>query len=377
MTFLYPKLLWLAVIIPLLLAYYIWVGRRSATLSVSTLGKRRMPRTLRYWLRPLPIMVRVAAIAMLIIALARPVETEHNKKVSVEGIDIVLAVDVSTSMLAKDFKPDRLEVAKRIASTFIADREADRFSLVAFAGEAYTLTPITADRGVVQTLMGNLRSGVVEDGTALGNGLATALNRLRDSEARSKVVVLLTDGVNNAGQISPMMAAEIARDMGVKLYTIGVGSMDKAPYPYQDIFGNYQEILVDVEIDEELLTEMADITGGQYFRATDEEALKSIYDKINSMEKSEVQVMETFRHNELFEPWLVLGLLLLALEFIISRIVLKQSIIATRTPSAPYSAIRSSGSGELPSCFDILRPILSRTIPVKYTLPNGFSPRYS
>ena len=324
MTFLYPKLLWLAVIIPLLLAYYIWVGRRSATLSVSTLGKRRMPRTLRYWLRPLPIMARVAAIAMLIIALARPVETEHNRKISVEGIDIVLAVDVSTSMLAKDFKPDRLEVAKRIASTFIADREADRFSLVAFAGEAYTLTPITADRGVVQTLMGNLRSGVVEDGTALGNGLATALNRLRDSEAKSKVVVLLTDGVNNAGQISPMMAAEIARDMGVKLYTIGVGSMDKAPYPYQDIFGNYQEILVDVEIDEELLTKMADITGGQYFRATDEEALKSIYDKINSMEKSEVQVMETFRHNELFEPWLVLGLLLLALEFIISRIVLNR-----------------------------------------------------
>lgn len=324
MTFLYPKLLWLAVIIPLLLAYYIWVGRRSATLSVSTLGKRRMPRTLRYWLRPLPIMVRVAAIAMLIIALARPVETEHNKKVSVEGIDIVMAVDISGSMLAKDFKPDRLEAAKRIASTFIADRESDRFSLVAFAGEAYTLTPITADRGVVQTLMGNLRSGVVEDGTALGNGLATALNRLRDSEARSKVVVLLTDGVNNAGQISPMMAAEIARDMGVKLYTIGVGSMDKAPYPYYDIFGNYQEILVDVEIDEELLTEMADITGGQYFRATDEEALKSIYDKINSMEKSEVQVMETFRHNELFESWLVLGLLLLALEFIISRIVLNR-----------------------------------------------------
>ncbi len=324
MTFLYPKLLWLAVIIPLLLAYYIWVGRRSATLSVSTLGKRRMPRTLRYWLRPLPIMVRVAAIAMLIIALARPVETEHNKKVSIEGIDIVMAVDISSSMLAKDFKPDRLEAAKRIASTFIADRESDRFSLVAFAGEAYTLTPITADRGVVQTLMGNLRSGVVEDGTALGNGLATALNRLRDSEARSKVVVLLTDGVNNAGQISPMKAAEIARDMGVKLYTIGVGSMDKAPYPYPDIYGNYQEILVDVEIDEELLTEMADITGGQYFRATDEEALKSIYDKINSMEKSEVQVMETFRHNELFESWLVLGLLLLALEFIISRIVLNR-----------------------------------------------------
>jgi Ca-activated chloride channel family protein len=195
---------------------------------------------------------------------------------------------------------------------------------VAFAGEAYTLTPITVDRSEVQTQMGNLRCGVVEDGTALGNGLATALNRLRDSEAKSKIVVLLTDGVNNAGQISPMMAAEIARDMGVKLYTIGVGSMDKAPYPYQDIFGNYQEILVDVEIDEELLTEMADITGGQYFRATDKEALKSIYDKINSMEKSDVQIMDNYHHKELFEGWLLVGLLLLAIEFFISRIVLNR-----------------------------------------------------
>ena len=276
MTFLYPNLLWLAVVIPLLIAYHIWVGRRSATLSVSTLGKRRMPRTLRYWLRPLPIVLRILALALLIVALARPIEREYNKKVSVNGIDIVLAVDISGSMLAKDFKPNRIEAAKEIASTFIADREADRFSLVAFAGEAYTLTPITADRGVVQTLMANLRNGVIDDGTAMGNGLATALNRLRDSEAKSKVVVLLTDGVNNAGQITPMMAAEIARDMGVKVYTIGVGSKDKAPYPTYDMFGNPVEILVDVEIDEELLTNMAEITGGQYFRATNEETLKSI-----------------------------------------------------------------------------------------------------
>lgn len=324
MTFLYPNLLWLAVVIPLLIAYHIWVGRRSATLSVSTLGKRRMPRTLRYWLRPLPIVLRILALALLIVALARPIEREYNKKVSVNGIDIVLAVDISGSMLAKDFKPNRIEAAKEIASTFIADREVDRFSLVAFAGEAYTLTPITADRGVVQTLMANLRNGVIDDGTAMGNGLATALNRLRDSEAKSKVVVLLTDGVNNAGQITPMMAAEIARDMGVKVYTIGVGSKDKAPYPTYDMFGNPVEILVDVEIDEELLTNMAEITGGQYFRATNEETLKSIYDKINEMEKSEVQVMEVYHNNELFEPWLILGLLLLALEFIVARIVLNR-----------------------------------------------------
>lgn len=324
MTFLYPDLLWLALVIPLLIAYHLLVGRRSATLTVSTLGRKRMPRTMRYWLRPLPITLRLGALALLIVAMARPVEMEHNRKVSVEGIDIVLAVDVSTSMLAKDFNPDRLEVAKRIGSTFIADRESDRFSLVAFAGEAYTLTPITVDRGEVQTQMGNLRSGVVEDGTALGNGLATALNRLRDSEAESKVVVLLTDGVNNAGQISPMMAAEIARDMGVKLYAIGVGSRDKAPYPYYDIFGNYQEMLVEVEIDEELLQNMAEITGGQYFRATDEEALQGIYDKINELEKSDVQILENYHHKELFESWLIIALMLLGLEFIISRMVLNR-----------------------------------------------------
>jgi Ca-activated chloride channel family protein len=324
MTLLYPKLLWLAVVIPLLIAYYIWVGRRSATLSVSTLGKRRMPRTLRYWLRPLPITLRIAAIALLIIAIARPIESEHNRKVSVNGIDIVLAVDISGSMLARDFEPNRIEAAKQIASTFIADREADRFSLVAFAGEAYTLTPITSDRGEVQTLMASLRNGVIDDGTAIGNGLATALNRLRDSEAKSKVVVLLTDGVNNAGQITPMMSAEIARDMGVKVYTIGVGSKDKAPYPAKDIFGNEVEVLVDVEIDEEQLTAIADMTGGQYFRATDEEALKSIYDKINEMEKSEVQVIDTYHNKELYGTWLLLGLLLLLVEFIVARIVLNR-----------------------------------------------------
>lgn len=314
----------MAVVIPLLIAYYIWVGRRSATLSVSTLGKRRMPRTLRYWLRPLPITLRIAAIALLIIAIARPIESEHNRKVSVNGIDIVLAVDISGSMLARDFEPNRIEAAKQIASTFIADREADRFSLVAFAGEAYTLTPITADRGEVQTLMASLRNGVIDDGTAIGNGLATALNRLRDSEAKSKVVVLLTDGVNNAGQITPMMSAEIARDMGVKVYTIGVGSKDKAPYPAKDIFGNEVEVLVDVEIDEEQLTAIADMTGGQYFRATDEEALKSIYDKINEMEKSEVQVIDIYHNKELYGTWLLLGLLLLLVEFIVARIVLNR-----------------------------------------------------
>ena len=261
---------------------------------------------------------------MFIIALARPVDKYETQEVSVEGIDIVLSIDISSSMLARDFEPDRLEVAKDMASKFVADRESDRFSLVAFAGEAYSLTPITANRSDVQTLLGGMRSGTVTDGTAIGNGLATALNRLRDSEAESKVVVLLTDGVNNSGQISPMMAAEIARDMGVKLYTIGVGSEGEAPYPAYDIFGNYQLAMMPVEIDEALLKEMANITGGQYFRATDEEALENIYEQINELEKSEVQVLEYQHHDELFVKWLIIGLMLLAAEFLVARLILNR-----------------------------------------------------
>ena len=324
MTFLYPDLLWLALVIPLLIAYHLLVGRRSATLTVSTLGRKRMPRTMRYWLRPLPITLRLGALALLIVAMARPVEMEHNRKVSVEGIDIVLAVDVSTSMLAKDFNPDRLEVAKRIGSTFIADRESDRFSLVAFAGEAFTQCPLTSDKASVGTMLSRLRSGVVDDGTAIGNGLATAINRLRESGSKSKVVVLLTDGVNNRGQISPIMAAEIARDMGIKVYTIGVGTKGKAPMPAVDMFGNQTYVMADVEIDEQLLRNIAKTTGGEYFRAVDNEALKQIYARIDEMEKSEVQITHYTSYEELYFGWLLLMLLCLALEFVVERVVLNR-----------------------------------------------------
>ena len=324
MEFLHPKLLWIAVIIPLLAAYYIFVGRRSATLSVTTLGGRRAPRTLRYWLRPLPIVLRLGAMAMFIVALARPISESYSEEVTVEGVDIVLAIDSSSSMLAQDFDPNRLESAKQMAASFVADRENDRFSLVTFAGEAYSLTPLTVSHADVQTMLGSLRCGVIDDGTAIGNGLATALNRLRDSDATSKVVVLLTDGVNNSGQISPMMAADIAHDMGVKLYTIGVGSEGEAPYPVQDYFGNYQLVMSPVEIDEALLYEMAAKTGGKYFRATDKKALESIYEEINELEKSEVQVAQYYHHDELYERWLVYGLLLLAAEFLVRRLILNR-----------------------------------------------------
>jgi Ca-activated chloride channel family protein len=260
----------------------------------------------------------------MVIALARPVIVHHESETTTEGVDIVLAMDISGSMLARDFTPDRLSAAKRLATEFVAERTGDRLSVVAFAGEAFTQCPLTADQAAVGTMLSRLRSGVVEDGTAIGNGLATAINRLRESGAKSKVVVLLTDGVNNRGQISPIMAAEIARDLGIKVYTIGVGSRDKAPMPAIDPFGNQTFVMADVEIDEELLRNIASTTSGRYFRANDNEALRNIYQQINELEKSEVQVTHYTSYDELFGRWLLLALLLLALEFIVARVILNR-----------------------------------------------------
>ena len=314
----------MALIVPLLAAYYIFVSRREATLTVSTIGGKRVPRTLRYWLRPLPTILRLAALLMLIVALARPVEVSNERETTTEGIDIVLAMDISGTMLARDFKPDRLTAAKRLASEFVAERHGDRIAVVAFAGEAFTQAPLTSDQATIETMLSRLRSGVVEDGTAIGNGLATAVNRLRESSAKSKVIILLTDGVNNRGQVSPLMAAEIARDMGIKVYTIGVGTRGRAPYPAVDMFGNHTTVMADVEIDEELLEEIASVTGGNYYRAVNEEALKEIYAEINTLEKSEVQVTNYQTYEELFLMWLVLGLLLLGVEFLIDKVVLNR-----------------------------------------------------
>jgi Ca-activated chloride channel family protein len=324
MTFLYPYIFWLAVIVPLLVAYYIFVARREATLTVSTIGGKRAPRTLRYWLRPLPFILRMAALVMFIIALARPVEITHEQETTTDGIDIVLSMDISGTMLARDFKPDRLTAAKRLAAEFVAERRGDRIAVVAFAGEAFTQAPLTSDQATIETMLSRLRSGVVEDGTAIGNGLATAINRLRESGAKSKVIILLTDGVNNRGQISPLMAAEIARDMGIKVYTIGVGTRGRAPYPAVDIFGNQTTVMADVEIDEELLEEIASMTGGKYYRAVNDEALREIYAEINTLEKSKVQVTDYQTYEELFLMWVILGIALLCAEFIVDKVVLNR-----------------------------------------------------
>ena len=324
MNFLYPNILWLMAIIPLIVLYYIFVARRKASLTVSTIGGRRAPRPFRYWLRPLPIVLRMVAVALFIVALARPVNITEEHETTTDGIDIVMAMDISGSMLARDFTPDRLTSAKHLAAEFVANRRGDRIAVVAFAGEAFTQAPLTSDQAVVETMLSRLRSGVVEYGTAIGNGLATAVNRLRESGAKSKVVILLTDGVNNRGQISPLMAAEIARDMGIKVYTIGVGTRGRAPYPAVDMFGNKTTVMADVEIDEELLREISSMTGGKYYRAVNDEALREIYAEINELETSKVQVTNYQTYEELFLMWVVLGLLCLGLEFLFDKVVLNR-----------------------------------------------------
>lgn len=323
MTFQNPEILWLLLIVPLLVAYYIFIGRHEASLTVSTLGHGRAPRTLRYWLRPLPMTLRMIGLSLLIVALARPVEKHSNSETTVEGIDIVMAMDISSSMLAHDFRPNRIEAAKTIAAEFIADRIGDRFSIVAFAGESFTQCPLTSDRSAVQTSLARLRSGVIDDGTAVGNGLATAINRLRESSTKSKIIVLMTDGVNNCGA-SPLMAAEIARDLGIKVYTIGVGRRGTAPVPAMDPFGNISMTMVKVEIDEEMLGKIAEITGGEYFRAENAEALTRIYDQIDKMEKSKIEVTDYISYEELYLGWLIAGLALLLIEILISRVVLNR-----------------------------------------------------
>ncbi|WP_418679662.1 vWA domain-containing protein [Alistipes putredinis] len=328
MQFASPYFLWLLAVIPLMVVYYVWRTRQGgASIQVSTIdGVAEAPRTVRYYLRHLPFALRCAAVALLIVALARPQSVDEGSTSNTEGIDIVLAIDISTSMLAQDLQPDRIQAAKQVAGNFITDRPGDRIGLVAFAGEAFTQSPLTTDQGTLQTLLGRLRSGVVEDGTAIGNGLATAINRLRESEAKSKVIILLTDGVNNRGEIAPQTAAEIAKAQGIRVYTIGVGTEGMAPYPAVDIYGTPTggTVMAKVEIDEKTLRSIAEQTGGQYFRATDKAKLKAIYDQINQLEKSKVEVTEHVTYHEQFLLWVLAGLGLLVLEFLFSNLVLKR-----------------------------------------------------
>ena len=326
MHFASPYYLWLLTFLVPMIGYYVWrTLQGGAAIRISSVaGVVRAPKTVRYYLRHLPFALRAAAFALLVVALARPQDVEQNVRTNTEGIDIMLAIDVSGSMLARDFKPDRITAAKEVAGSFIADRYGDRIGLVAFAGEAFTQSPLTTDQSTLQTLLARIRSGLIEDGTAIGNGLATAINRLRESEAKSKVIILLTDGVNNRGEIAPLTAAEIAKAQGIRVYTIGVGTEGMAPYPAIDMFGNITFVNQKVEIDEKTLTAISDMTGGEYFRATDKAKLKAIYDEINQLEKSKVEVTEHVSYHELYLAWVLAALGLLLAEFLLANLVLKR-----------------------------------------------------
>lgn len=319
-TFAHPWVLLFLGLVPLMAVWYVWRYRKqNAALQFSNIGLfRGAGKTFRQRTRPVLYVLRVVAVAALVVALARPQSKMSRQEMKVEGIDIVLAMDVSGSMLAEDFKPNRLEAAKKVAGDFIAGRRNDRMGLVVFSGEAFTQVPLTIDHNVLQTQLKSLKSGVLKDGTALGDGLATAIGRIKDSEAKSKVIILLTDGINNQGAVDPQSAAEIAALYNIRLYTIGVGTQGLAPYPFRDPFGHVRYRNVPVELDEHLLTSMAQSTrDGHYFRATNKRSLQQIFSRIDEMEKSKIDVTRYAQTKDEYFPWLLLAALALALEVLL------------------------------------------------------------
>lgn len=320
LTFAHPWVLLGLVLVPLMVGWYLWRYRKQeAALQHSDISLfDGVKQSLRVRLRWLPYALRVVAVGAIVVALARPQSQLSRQEMTVEGIDIVMAMDLSGSMLAEDFKPNRLEAAKRVAADFINGRKNDRMGLVVFAGEAFTQVPLTIDHQVLLKQLGNLKSGTMRDGTALGDGLATAINRIKDSEAQSKVIILLTDGVNNQGSMDPLSAAEIAALYNIRLYTIGVGSLGKAPYPFRDQFGRVHYQNVDVEIDEDLMRQMADATNdGRYFRAANKKALEEIFKQIDEMEKSKIDVTQYAQTKDEYMPWLWLAVVALLLEALV------------------------------------------------------------
>lgn len=319
-----PKLLWLLLLVPLAIVWYVLRHKKQeASVRFSDLkGFAKLPKSWKAYLRHLLFALKMAALALLIVALARPQSSSTNSTSNIEGIDIVMAMDVSGSMLARDLKPDRLTAAKTVASDFVKDRPGDRMGLVIFSGETFTQVPLTTDHGVMLNMLGEMKNGLIEDGTAIGDGLATAVSRLKDSEAVSKVVILLTDGLNNAGSVDPYTAAEMAKLFGVRVYTIGVGSYGTAPYPVQTPFGT-QIQQMKVEIDEKLLASVAGMTGGKYFRATSNQKLDEVYQEIDKLERSKIEVTEFRRLHEEFYPLVAWALALLLLEFLLRKTIFR------------------------------------------------------
>jgi Ca-activated chloride channel family protein len=317
-TFLNPGFFWLFALIPLAIAWHVWTRKnQSATLKMSSLQGFKNSKSLLIKLKPALFVMRILALSALIIAMARPRTVDISSQTkTTKGIDIVLSIDVSSSMLAKDLKPNRMEALKEVAVEFIKSRPNDRIGLVLYAGESYTKVPVTSDKSVVIDGLSGIRfDQVLQDGTAIGTGLATAINRLKDSKAKSKVIILLTDGVNNSGTIEPETASDIAKEFGIKVYTIGLGSNGMAMYPYSIApNGDFIFRMMKVEIDEQLMKNIAKNTGGKYFRANSNAKLQTIYDEINKLETTEIEELKFYDYDEKYRPFLIFAGILLLLE---------------------------------------------------------------
>ncbi|MCT4616479.1 MAG: VWA domain-containing protein [Marinifilaceae bacterium] len=318
-----PEYLYLLIIIIPMIVWYILKDKNNhASIRISTLAAfDSTKKTLKNYIRHSLIILRILAIATLVIAIARPQSRNDKRNVSTEGIDIVLALDISSSMLARDFEPDRLEASKDIATQFISGRKDDKIGLVVFGGESFTQCPLTTDHKVLINLFQDIQCGIIEDGTAIGLGLANAVNRLKESKAKSKVVVLITDGENNRGEIAPLTAAELAKTFGIRVYTVGIGSIGTAPYPFQTPFGISMRN-VPVKIDEEVLQNISNITDGKYFRATDNEKLKQIYTEIDKLEKTKIEVKQFVTKKEEY-----LIFVIFAMAFVLLEILLRSTIL--------------------------------------------------
>ena len=316
-NFAYPYFLWLLVLLPLAI-YALWYRKKhqQGLIFSSTESVKNIPQSFRVKWVLLPQLLRLLALTLGIIALARPQRMNTSNEKFAEGIDIVIAMDISTSMKAMDFKPDRFSAAKEVASRFISSRVADRVGIVVFAGQAFTQAPLTLDYNFLQAMLSQVQMGTIQDGTAIGSGLVTAVNRLKDSKATSKVVILLTDGLNNAGEVDPQTAADVAATLGIRVYTIGVGTKGKAPFPIDDVNGR-QIVYDDVKIDEEMMTNIAKKTDGTYFRATDEYALEEIYQQISTLEKTKIEQRIYTDFEELFPYFIGIALALLFVEVLL------------------------------------------------------------
>ena len=326
-TFESPQYLYLALLIIPITAWYVWRRNKlTANLQVSTINPfKAAPKSLRYYILHLPFALRMIALALLCVILARPQNSETWSDQNVEGIDIMMAIDISGSMLAEDLKPNRLEAAKTISSEFVNSRPNDNIGLVVFSGESFTQCPLTTDKAALSQLFGVINEQMIQaNGTAIGLGLASAVNRLKDSQAKSKVIILLTDGSNNTGEIDPMMASDLAKTFGIRVYTIGVGTKGMAPYPFQTAFG-IQRQMVPVDIDESTLKSISGNTDGKYFRATDNKSLKAIYEEIDQLEKTKISVQEYIKKNEEYLPFALAMLGVMLLEFLVRYLIVRHN----------------------------------------------------